>query len=137
MTEPRIPLAGVIGSPISQSRSPRLHRHWLTRNGLRGFYIPMDVNHGDLAEVIRALPKAYQTELLDRRRQLDRYSRMLIEKAVAEGALRDVDVRLTSNFFMGAVNWILRWHTEDDETPPEAVSEHFLDLFMNGITARA
>lgn len=58
MTEPRIPLAGVIGSPISQSRSPRLHRHWLTRNGLRGFYIPMDVSHGDLAEVIRALPKA-------------------------------------------------------------------------------
>lgn len=58
MTEPKIPLAGVIGSPIAQSRSPRLHRHWLGKLGLRGFYIPMDVNHGDLAEIIRALPKA-------------------------------------------------------------------------------
>ncbi len=58
MTEPKIPLAGVIGSPISQSRSPRLHRYWLTKMGLRGFYIPMDVSHGDLTEVIRALPKA-------------------------------------------------------------------------------
>jgi AcrR family transcriptional regulator len=86
---------------------------------------------------IRALPDDQQAELMERRKHLDRYSRMLIEKAIAEGALRPVDVRITSNFFLGAVNWILRWHTEDDAMSPRDVSNHFLDLFMNGIVARA
>ena len=85
---------------------------------------------------IRALPQEQQDELLERRKHLDRYSRMLIDKAIAEGAIRAIDVRITSNFFLGAVNWILRWHTEDDAMTPAEVADHFLDLFMNGIVAR-
>ena len=57
MTAQGIPLAGVIGSPIAHSKSPRLHRHWLSSLGLKGHYIPMDVAHADLEEVIRTLPK--------------------------------------------------------------------------------
>ncbi len=57
MTEDRIPLAGVIGSPVAHSRSPRLHRHWLNTYGIRGHYIPMDVAHDDLRSVIHTLPK--------------------------------------------------------------------------------
>jgi shikimate dehydrogenase len=57
MTDKRIPLAGVIGSPIAHSRSPQLHRHWLQTYGIRGFYIPMDVARDDLENVIRTLPK--------------------------------------------------------------------------------
>lgn len=57
MTNMRIPLAGVIGSPVAHSKSPQLHRHWLASFGLRGFYIPMDVAHQDLEQVIRTLPK--------------------------------------------------------------------------------
>ena len=55
---PRIPLAGVIGSPIAHSRSPRLHTHWLKRYGIAGHYIPMDVSQNNLREVLSALPKA-------------------------------------------------------------------------------
>jgi shikimate dehydrogenase len=55
---PRIPLAGVIGSPIAHSRSPALHGHWLKTFGIQGFYIPMDVAPENLAEVLRTLPKA-------------------------------------------------------------------------------
>ncbi|MCB2137641.1 MAG: shikimate dehydrogenase, partial [Rhodobacteraceae bacterium] len=59
MTEhPRIPLAGVIGSPIAHSKSPQLHGHWLKTYGIRGFYVPMDVAQANLREVIEALPKA-------------------------------------------------------------------------------
>ena len=57
MTDTRIPLAGAIGHPIAHSRSPHLHRHWLRQNGLPGYYIPMDIGPGDLAEVIRMLPR--------------------------------------------------------------------------------
>ena len=57
MTESRIPLAGVIGSPISHSKSPQLHRHWLSTYGLRGYYIPMDLAYEDLENVLRMMPK--------------------------------------------------------------------------------
>tara|TARA_R110000787_G_scaffold144720_2_gene258540 strand:- start:207 stop:1043 length:837 start_codon:yes stop_codon:yes gene_type:complete len=58
MTElPRIPLAGVIGSPIAHSKSPQLHRHWLKTYGIQGHYIPMDVAVEDLEQVLKTLPK--------------------------------------------------------------------------------
>ncbi|MFU8778017.1 MAG: shikimate dehydrogenase [Roseovarius sp.] len=53
----RIPLAGVIGSPIAHSKSPQLHGHWLKTNGIAGYYIPMDVSADDLADVLQTLPK--------------------------------------------------------------------------------
>lgn len=52
-----VPLAGVIGQPASHSRSPRLHGHWLARYGLRGHYIPMDIQSGDLARALDVLPR--------------------------------------------------------------------------------
>ncbi|GGH29165.1 shikimate dehydrogenase [Cribrihabitans marinus] len=58
MTETRIPLAGVIGHPVAHSRSPRLHGHWLKDLAIRGHYIPMDVEAGNLEQVLRTLPKA-------------------------------------------------------------------------------
>lgn len=58
MTSPsRIPLAAVIGSPISHSRSPALHGYWLKRYGIKGFYIPMEVAQVDLEQVLRLMPK--------------------------------------------------------------------------------
>ena len=57
MTHPRIPLAGVIGSPVAHSRSPRLFRHWLAQLALSGHYIPMDIRQEDLPEALRTLPK--------------------------------------------------------------------------------
>ncbi len=56
MSETKIPLAGVIGSPIAHSKSPQLHGHWLKMHQLPGFYIPMDVNADNLAKVIETLP---------------------------------------------------------------------------------
>lgn len=58
MSLTKIPLAGVIGSPVAHSRSPALHHHWLRRYGLKGAYVPMDVAQVDLVQVLRALPKA-------------------------------------------------------------------------------
>lgn len=57
MSENKIPLAGVIGCPIAHSKSPVLHRHWLNKNGIKGFYIPMDVSRDNLQDVIRTLPQ--------------------------------------------------------------------------------
>ena len=58
MTKERIPLAGVIGSPIAHSKSPKLHGYWLNRYGLAGQYVPMEIASDDLEETLRVLPKA-------------------------------------------------------------------------------
>lgn len=57
MSLPKIPLAGVIGSPIAHSKSPQLHRHWLETYGIAGHYVPLDVAPEDLEEALRTLPK--------------------------------------------------------------------------------
>ena len=57
MSSDHIPLAGVIGTNVAHSKSPVLHRHWLRRHGLPGDYIPLQVAEGDLAQVVRALPR--------------------------------------------------------------------------------
>lgn len=57
MTENRIPLAAVIGSPVAHSKSPQIHSHWLKTHGVAGYYIPMDVASDDLEHVLRTLPK--------------------------------------------------------------------------------
>ncbi|TCP61134.1 shikimate dehydrogenase [Rhodovulum bhavnagarense] len=53
----KIPLAGVIGSPVAHSKSPALHGHWLRRHGIRGYYIPMDVARDDLKSALETLPR--------------------------------------------------------------------------------
>ena len=50
-------LAGVIGDPISHSKSPTLHRLWLNQNNINGHYIPLRVSKMDLELVLKTLPK--------------------------------------------------------------------------------
>jgi shikimate dehydrogenase len=48
-------LAGVIGYPISQSKSPKLHNYWLNQYKINGFYIPITVKPEQLKESIASL----------------------------------------------------------------------------------
>lgn len=57
MSLDKIPLAGVIGSPIAHSKSPQLHNHWLKTHKLPGFYVPINVQSADLHDVLLTLPK--------------------------------------------------------------------------------
>lgn len=49
-------LAGVIGWPVSHSRSPRLHGYWLERHGIDGAYVPLPVPPEAIETALRALP---------------------------------------------------------------------------------
>lgn len=51
------PLAAVIGHPIGHSKSPRIHRHWLSEHGITGDYTALDVEPQDLEAALRALPR--------------------------------------------------------------------------------
>jgi shikimate dehydrogenase len=53
----KIPLAGVIGSPIGHSKSPDLHGFWLKRYNIKGHYVHLDVAQNNLKDVLKAMPK--------------------------------------------------------------------------------
>ena len=48
-------LAGILGWPVSHSRSPRLHGLWLQRHGVDGAYVPLPVAPDRFAAAVRAL----------------------------------------------------------------------------------
>lgn len=53
----KIPLAGVIGSPVAHSKSPRLHNHWLRTYGIPGHYVPLDISREDLRDALKIMPR--------------------------------------------------------------------------------
>ena len=55
--EKKLLLAGVIGDPISHSKSPTLHRFWLNQNNINGHYIPLKVSKIDLEACIKNIAK--------------------------------------------------------------------------------
>ncbi len=54
----RARLAGVVGWPVSHSRSPLLHNHWLARHRIDGAYVPLPVRPENFAAAIHGLRAA-------------------------------------------------------------------------------
>ncbi len=52
----RFLLAGVMGWPIHQSRSPMLHNYWFKQHNMAGTYVPLAVKPEDIHTALRALP---------------------------------------------------------------------------------
>ena len=48
-------LAGIIGWPVSHSRSPKLHNYWIEKYGLNGAYVQLPVAPGLLDQAIPGL----------------------------------------------------------------------------------
>lgn len=49
-------LAGVMGWPVAHSKSPVIHRFWLSVLGLDGDYVRLPVRPEDLGQALRSLP---------------------------------------------------------------------------------
>jgi shikimate dehydrogenase len=48
-------VAGIIGWPVSHSRSPRLHGYWLEKHGIDGAYIPLPIPPEHFRDTVRGL----------------------------------------------------------------------------------
>ena len=51
-------VAGLIGWPVSHSRSPRLHGYWLAEHRIDGSYVPLPVEPGKVETAVRGLVAA-------------------------------------------------------------------------------
>jgi len=50
-------LTGLLGWPVTHSKSPALHGHWLRHAGIDGAYLPLPVREEDLPAVLYAMPR--------------------------------------------------------------------------------
>lgn len=62
-----------------------------------------------------------------RRRVLDSELRLLVQQAIDEGQIAPCDPKLAVFFFMGAINNINRWFTEDGKLSGEQIAQAFAD----------
>jgi shikimate dehydrogenase len=51
-------VAGIIGWPVSHSRSPRLHGYWLEKHGIDGAYIPLPIAPEHFRDTVHGLMHA-------------------------------------------------------------------------------
>jgi shikimate dehydrogenase len=49
-------VAGIMGWPVSHSRSPRLHGYWIAKYGVDAAYIPFKVRPDEVERALRAFP---------------------------------------------------------------------------------
>jgi shikimate dehydrogenase len=55
MTQQTFGLAGVMGWPVAHSRSPQIHNYWLHKYGIKGAYVQLAVQPGNLAVALPGL----------------------------------------------------------------------------------
>lgn len=55
MTQQTFGLAGVMGWPVTHSRSPQIHNYWLQKYGINGAYVQLAVQPSDLAVALSGL----------------------------------------------------------------------------------
>ena len=55
MAHPHFVLAGIMGWPVSHSRSPQIHNHWIQTHRLNGAYVLLPVQPARLPDAVRGL----------------------------------------------------------------------------------
>jgi len=55
LSDQKFILAGVMGHPVAHSRSPVIHNHWIAQYKLRGSYVLLPVEGGNLGDALKGL----------------------------------------------------------------------------------
>jgi len=77
----------------------------------------------------------WQTQVLSRRRKIERRITKIVKLGMADGSIKKGDPNLTVYFFMGALNWLNAWYTGDGRLDGEAIAEHFTRQMRGGLAA--
>jgi AcrR family transcriptional regulator len=97
-------------------------------------HLAFAAEHGDelaLVQVeLRSLSAERRAAIIERRDAYEQLWRAAIEAAIADGAVRATDVRLTGIAILSACNWFTQWYRPDGPLSVDAIAEAFADLFL-------
>lgn len=67
---------------------------------------------------------------------IDAFYRDLVRQGIAEGLFRaDLDVKMTANLILSAVNWTYTWYRPGGTLTPRDVAEQYADMLLSGLRA--
>jgi hypothetical protein len=104
-----------------------LHNHIETMVGERG---PVAI----MSE-IPSLKSEHREEILELSREHSRRFEALLERGIADGSIRDCDVRMTGNAIMGSLNWIPKWYHGDQHIAKRVLAE-FPEILSAGLNPK-
>ncbi|WP_034386282.1 TetR/AcrR family transcriptional regulator [Deinococcus sp. YIM 77859] len=80
-------------------------------------------------------PEAY-ARVTTWRDTIDAFYRDLIRQGLQEGRFRaDLDVKMTANLILSAVNWTYTWYRPGGTMTPRDVAERYADMLLGGLRA--
>jgi len=78
-------------------------------------------------------PGAY-TRVTDWRDTIDAFYRDLVTQGIEEGTFRrDLDVKMTANLILSAVNWAYTWYRPGGRLSPRDVAQQYADVLLVGL----
>jgi len=92
--------------------------------------------HGPIAIMseIPSLKPEHRDEVLELSRRHSLNFEEILERGIADGSVRQCDVRMTGNAIMGSINWIPKWYHGDDAIAKKTITE-FPKILSRGLTA--
>lgn len=109
------------------------------RDALQIYVTNLLLNMGACAALteVDALP-------IDRRRSIvakrDFFQARMIEvmnQGIADGSLRKVDPKIAVFTFMGAINWIPRWFSDEGPIAAGEIAEQVVEILMSGLVGKS
>jgi TetR/AcrR family transcriptional regulator len=92
---------------------------------------------GSLAHLeTEELAPGQRQELLAKRKRYERRIAGLVEAGIRSGELRPCDPQLAARALLGAVNWTVKWFSDEGEKSAAEVGSAFADLFLDGMRTR-
>jgi TetR/AcrR family transcriptional regulator, cholesterol catabolism regulator len=80
---------------------------------------------------LRSLSPERRAQLVALRDAYEGCWRAALESAVAEGSIRETDVRLTGIAILSACNWFTQWYRPDGPLGVHEIASSFADLFLS------
>jgi AcrR family transcriptional regulator len=104
------------------------------------WHVTMFSRSGDIINVYLAdegaLPAEQREYIRSLSREYEAIYRNLIDKAIAEGAFRDLNVPMTVRAISGMCNWLSSWYRPDGQMSSDDIADIFLDIIINGCANR-
>lgn len=120
-------------APILVSDAPPIDR-------IRGAiheHLRVAADHADELSLIqielRALSPERRAQMIDRRDRYEGFWRTAIAEGIADGSLRQFDVRLAAIGILSACNWFTQWFRPSGSLTVDELADRFCDLFLAGL----
>jgi AcrR family transcriptional regulator len=102
---------------------------------VRGYVELGDTNAGRCLVTLRRIPvsAAMQRRIAAGYRRIDALGRAFIAEGVADGSVRDCDVRIATFALFGAVNWVPNWFHRDGAMSAGEAGDALFDILASGL----